>query len=196
MSNSNIPWETFKADTLRMVCRDLGANLGKRKREDVVEFVKKVESSGLEEAMAQLAAEDKEKKEEESPRRSSAKRTRPSNEAEVPVSEGRPKRGKAAAATAPPTKRGGRKAKTMESVTLTASRRSGRGAKKNGEEKEESESAKKAPTSSPERQDAEEADALGEDEEGDENVAPLPTDAAVVQTTAVEAVQVETISTA
>lgn len=43
-----IPWDQLKADTLRLVCRDLGATPGKRKRDDMIGFLNKVEKRGRE----------------------------------------------------------------------------------------------------------------------------------------------------
>jgi hypothetical protein len=43
---SMIPWDKLKADTLRAICRDFGANPGKRKREGMLEFLRAVESTG------------------------------------------------------------------------------------------------------------------------------------------------------
>jgi len=41
-----IPWDKLKADTLRAICRDFGANPGKRKREGMLEFLRAVETTG------------------------------------------------------------------------------------------------------------------------------------------------------
>ena len=43
---SKIPWDKLKADTLRAICRDFGANPGKRKREGMLEFLRAVETTG------------------------------------------------------------------------------------------------------------------------------------------------------
>lgn len=45
-ATSKIPWDKLKADTLRAICRDLGANPGKRKREGMLEFLRAVETTG------------------------------------------------------------------------------------------------------------------------------------------------------
>jgi hypothetical protein len=45
-TSSKIPWDKLKADTLRAICRDLGANPGKRKREGMLEFLRAVETTG------------------------------------------------------------------------------------------------------------------------------------------------------
>lgn len=45
-ATSKIPWDKLKADTLRAICRDFGANPGKRKREGMLEFLRAVETTG------------------------------------------------------------------------------------------------------------------------------------------------------
>ena len=45
-ATSKIPWDKLKADTLRAICRDLGANPGKRKREGMLEFLRAVDTTG------------------------------------------------------------------------------------------------------------------------------------------------------
>jgi hypothetical protein len=45
-AQSKIPWDKLKADTLRAICRDFGANPGKRKREGMLEFLRAVETTG------------------------------------------------------------------------------------------------------------------------------------------------------
>ena len=45
-TQSKIPWDKLKADTLRAICRDFGANPGKRKREGMLEFLRAVETTG------------------------------------------------------------------------------------------------------------------------------------------------------
>jgi hypothetical protein len=45
-TTSKIPWDKLKADTLRAICRDFGANPGKRKREGMLEFLRAVETTG------------------------------------------------------------------------------------------------------------------------------------------------------
>ncbi|THH13159.1 hypothetical protein EW146_g7030 [Bondarzewia mesenterica] len=215
---SKIPWDMLKADTLRLVCRDLGATPGKRKRDDMIDFLKKVETHGLETAIAEMESEQQGKEKEkptekekpatrtraaaEEPLQTrSGKRTRPSGDAEL--TQGRPKRGKATTATPAelPPKRGGRQ--TIESVTVPASKRSGRGAKKmeaKAEERKEGGSGNKAPekvnggnveasTSSPERQDL---DALGEEDADAEAEDELPMDELVTQET-VEATTVTVV---
>jgi len=117
-ATSKIPWDKLKADTLRAICRDFGANPGKRKREGMLEFLRAVETTGLDEAL-KLNIEDKE---ETSPRRPSTKRARPAEEqpagaqpAESAPESGasRPKRKAAPApATETPVRSRGKKVKT------------------------------------------------------------------------------------
>jgi hypothetical protein len=45
-ASSKIPWDKLKADTLRAICRDFGANPGKRKREGMLELLRAVETTG------------------------------------------------------------------------------------------------------------------------------------------------------
>ena len=44
-TTSKIPWDKLKVDTLRAICRDFGANPGKRKREGMLEFLRAVETA-------------------------------------------------------------------------------------------------------------------------------------------------------
>jgi len=172
-SSSKIPWDKLKADTLRAICRDFGANPGKRKREGMLEFLRAVETTGLEEAL-KLNIEDKD---ESSPRRPSIKRARPAEEQPAggaasaePAIEGagRPKRKAAPApATETPVKSRGKKAKTdapaPAATTAPASK-----AKKGGDKKvsaADDEAAK-------DQQEADEVDALAD--EPAENGSALP----------------------
>ncbi|TFY79078.1 hypothetical protein EWM64_g4928 [Hericium alpestre] len=68
------PWTSLKADTLRAICRDLGAG-GKRKKEEMLEFIQGVERNGLEETLKSVEAEEK-----ETPAKAGAKRARPAKE--------------------------------------------------------------------------------------------------------------------
>jgi len=125
-ATSKIPWDKLKADTLRAICRDFGANPGKRKREGMLEFLRAVETTDLDEAL-KLNIEDKE---ESSPRRPSGKRARPAEEQpagaappaeSAPEGAGRPKRKAAPApATDAPVKSRGKKAKTDTAAPAAA----------------------------------------------------------------------------
>ncbi|KAN0118828.1 hypothetical protein V8E52_004600 [Russula decolorans] len=162
-ATSKIPWDKLKADTLRAICRDLGANPGKRKREGMLEFLRAVETTGLDEAL-KLNIEDKD---ESSPRRPSTKRARPAEEhpagahpAESALEGGasRPKRKAAPApATETPVRSRGKKLKTDTAAPAAAAPTSK--AKKATEKKVGSgddEAAK-------EQQEADEVDALADE---------------------------------
>ncbi|KAI0300674.1 hypothetical protein B0F90DRAFT_1917640 [Multifurca ochricompacta] len=155
-TSSKIPWDRLKADTLRAICRDFGANPGKRKREGMLEFLRAVETTGLDDAL-KLNIEDKD---DGSPRRPSAKRARPAEEqppvvapAELsPEIAGRPKRKAAPApATDVPVKSRSKKAKT-DAVAPTSKGKKGT-EKKGGSGDEEAK----------EQQETDEVDALADE---------------------------------
>jgi len=167
-AQSKIPWDKLKADTLRAICRDFGANPGKRKREGMLEFLRAVETTGLDEAL-KLNIEDKE---ESSPRRPSGKRARPAEEQPAggaasgdPASEGagRPKRKAAPApATEAPVKSRGKKAKTDAAAPApapAAAAAPASKAKKGGEKKVSSADDEAAK----DQQEADEVDALADE---------------------------------
>ncbi|KAI0290247.1 hypothetical protein BC826DRAFT_1028005 [Russula brevipes] len=161
---SKIPWDKLKADTLRAICRDFGANPGKRKREGMLEFLRAVETTGLDEAL-KLNIEDKE---ESSPRRPAAKRARQADEQPAgaapgtePAAEGagRPKRKAAPVpATETPVKSRGKKAKTDAVAPAAAAppSKAKKGVEKKAAGDADDEAAK-------EQQDADEVDALADE---------------------------------
>ncbi|KAH9974940.1 hypothetical protein BGW80DRAFT_1299117 [Lactifluus volemus] len=171
-AQSKIPWDKLKADTLRAICRDFGANPGKRKREGMLEFLRAVESTGLDEAL-KLNIEDKD---DSSPRRPSAKRARPAEEQQAPAAAagptestapegaGRPKRKAAPApATETPVKSRGKKAKT--DATTTAPPPASKGKKSSTEKK----TGAADDEATKDQQEADEVDALADEpaENGD-----------------------------
>ncbi|KAA1470843.1 hypothetical protein DENSPDRAFT_836745 [Dentipellis sp. KUC8613] len=163
------PWENLKADTLRGVCRDLGAHT-KRKKEEMLEFIKGVEDNGLEATLKTIEAEEQNAPASATPKKGANKRSRSAHEENgngAETTSGRPKRGRAAAKEKEPTTptsrtTRGKAAQKMDAVVISAGRRSGRGGKKGKDaEAENGEAAPAAGASSPERGDA---DAAGEAE--------------------------------
>lgn len=171
-ASPKIPWDKLKADTLRAICRDFGANPGKRKREGMLEFLRAVETTGLDEAL-KLNIEEKE---DSSPRRPSAKRVRPAEEQAPPAvatesspeAGSRPKRKAAPApATEAPVKSRSKKAKTDTAPSTAAppvSKGKKGGAEKKAAGKVDEDAAAK------EQQEADEVDALA-DESAENGVA-------------------------
>jgi hypothetical protein len=201
-ATSKIPWDKLKADTLRAICRDFGANPGKRKREGMLEFLRAVETASLDEAL-KLNIEDKD---DTSPRRPSTKRARATEEGAPPAvaaesspeaAGGRPKR-KAAApppATEAPAKGRGKKPKTDGAAAPPASKGKKSSAEKKAVGKADEDAAAR------EQQEADEVDALADEpaENGaadsagqgasDAPNAPEPNvPSVVIETTQVEAV--------
>ncbi|KAH9170251.1 hypothetical protein EDB89DRAFT_1979663 [Lactarius sanguifluus] len=205
-ASSKIPWDKLKADTLRAICRDFGANPGKRKREGMLEFLRAVETTDLDEAL-KLNIEDKD---DSSPRRPSTKRARPAEEQAPPAvpaesspeAGGRPKRKAAPApATEAPVKSRGKKAKT-DAAPSTAAPPASKGKKASAEKKAAGKVDEDA--AAREQQEADEVDALADEpaengaaDSADQGApeapnAPEPN----VPTVVVETVQVEAVITA
>jgi len=207
-ASSKIPWDKLKADTLRAICRDFGANPGKRKREGMLEFLRAVETTDLDEAL-KLNIEDKE---DSSPRRPSTKRVRPAEEQAPPAvqtesspeASGRPKR-KAAPppATEAPVKGRGKKAKT-DAAPSTAAPPASKGKKSGAEKKAAGKADEDA--AAREQQEADEVDALADEpaengaaESADQGAPEAPNatgpNATIIETTK-ETTQVEAVITA
>ncbi|KAH9984913.1 hypothetical protein BJV77DRAFT_965820 [Russula vinacea] len=168
VATSKIPWDKLKADTLRAICRDFGANPGKRKREGMLEFLRAVETTNLDEAL-KLNIEDKE---ESSPRRPSTKRARhteeqPAGASAAPPADrapeggaGRPKRKAAPApATETPVRSRGKKVKTDTAASAAAAAPVSK-AKKGAAEKKVSSGDDEA---AKDQQEADEVDALADE---------------------------------
>jgi hypothetical protein len=144
----------------------LGANPGKRKREGMLEFLRGVETAGLDEAL-KLNIEDKE---DSSPRRPPAKRVRPAEEQTSPAvpvesspeASSRPKR-KAAPppATEAPVKGRGKKAKTDAAPSTAAAPPASKGKKSGAEKKAAGKADEEA--AAREQQEADEVDALADE---------------------------------
>ncbi|KAF8258503.1 hypothetical protein EI94DRAFT_1754515 [Lactarius quietus] len=159
-----IPWDKLKADTLRAICRDFGSNPGKRKREGMLEFLRAVETTGLDEAQ-KLHIEDKD---DTSPRRPSTKRARPADdqapsaaqaESSPEAAGGRPKR-KAAPppVSEAPVKGRGKKVKTDAAAPPVS-----KGKKSSNAEKKAAGKADEDAAAAREQQEADEVDALADE---------------------------------
>ncbi|TFK22860.1 hypothetical protein FA15DRAFT_671106 [Coprinopsis marcescibilis] len=94
-TSTGFPWEQLRANCLRSVCKELGANVSTGTRNDLVEFLRNVEIHGLETALENkqdaLDAERERKasistknQEQASTRRRNLKRRQPEDEVVVP----------------------------------------------------------------------------------------------------------------
>ncbi|KDQ57905.1 hypothetical protein JAAARDRAFT_34716 [Jaapia argillacea MUCL 33604] len=114
---SKMPWGDIKAETLRILCKDLGlTSRDYRTRDQMVAFLTKVAEEGIEVAREELSlGANQEEPENVAP----AKRGRPKRAREVePEPVARPSRGKKKAITTSPPKPTSRRRTILDAVEM------------------------------------------------------------------------------